>query len=78
MADRLSPISTWSRLPLPCQGTTGTVYDPKYPSCIKYNCPAAYPVVWCALNGGHVNTSENGINYQQAIWPFFMSLPPTP
>ena len=61
-----------------CQGTTGTVYDPKYPSCIKYNCPAAYPVVWCALNGGHVNTSENGINYQQAIWPFFMSLPPAP
>ncbi|HEX3694312.1 MAG TPA: hypothetical protein VH374_02890 [Polyangia bacterium] len=59
-----------------CQGTTGTVYDPQYPACIKYNCPAAYPVVWCALNGGHTNTSQGGVNYAQAVWPFFMSLPP--
>jgi hypothetical protein len=62
-----------------CVGTASTVYDPKYPSCLKYTgCPAAYPVIWCSLNGGHVNTSEGGIDYQQAIWPFFMSLPPSP
>jgi poly(3-hydroxybutyrate) depolymerase len=62
-----------------CVGTASTVYDPKYPSCLKYTgCPAAYPVIWCALNGGHVNTTEGGVNYQQAIWPFFMSLPPAP
>ena len=61
-----------------CQGNTGTVYDPKYPSCVKYNCPVAYPVIWCALNGGHTNTNENGIDYAQAVWPFFMALPPSP
>jgi len=61
-----------------CQGKTGTMYDPKYPKCLKYDCPAAYPVVWCALAGGHTNTTDGGVNYQAAIWPFFMSLPPPP
>ncbi|HXI58710.1 MAG TPA: hypothetical protein VNO55_21735 [Polyangia bacterium] len=62
-----------------CGGNASTVFDPKYPSCLKYTgCPAAYPVVWCELNGGHVNTTQGGINYQNAIWSFFMSLPPPP
>ena len=61
-----------------CNGTTGKVYDPKFPKCLKYDCPAAFPVVWCALAGGHTNTTDGAIEYQAAIWPFFMSLPPPP
>jgi polyhydroxybutyrate depolymerase len=63
-----------------CQMTdNGTMYDAAFPLCLKYpSCPAAYPVVWCELNGGHTNTNEAGIDYSRAIWPFLMSLPPTP
>jgi poly(3-hydroxybutyrate) depolymerase len=63
-----------------CQITDkGTMYDAAFPSCLKYpSCPAAYPVVWCELNGGHTNTNQGGIDYARAIWPFFMSLPPRP
>jgi hypothetical protein len=61
-----------------CIGTTGTVYDPKYPACVKYDCPAAYPVVWCALNGGHTNTVQGGVDYVNAAWPFLAALPTPP
>ncbi|HVR61815.1 MAG TPA: hypothetical protein VMU50_07930 [Polyangia bacterium] len=63
-----------------CTGgvAAGTQYSPQYPKCIKYNCPAAYPVVWCALGGGHTNTNDGGVNYAAGVWPFFMSLPASP
>ncbi|MEA2701221.1 MAG: polyhydroxybutyrate depolymerase [Myxococcales bacterium] len=62
-----------------CQGNASTVYDPAYPMCVKYTgCPGAYPVVWCALPGGHTNTTAGGVNYSGAIWPFFKALPPPP
>ncbi|HET6284794.1 MAG TPA: hypothetical protein VFH73_27810 [Polyangia bacterium] len=62
-----------------CQGKATAVYDPAYPLCVKYTgCPAAYPVVWCELHGGHVQTNEGGVNYGSAIWPFFKALPPPP
>jgi poly(3-hydroxybutyrate) depolymerase len=62
-----------------CNGSASTVYDPAYPMCVKYTgCPAAYPVVWCALPGGHTNTNAGGVNYGNAIWPFFKSLPLPP
>jgi poly(3-hydroxybutyrate) depolymerase len=60
-------------------------WDPvNYPHCVKYTgCPAAYPVVWCALDGGHQADNEkvvvNGVtktyDYKMGIWSFFASLP---
>jgi poly(3-hydroxybutyrate) depolymerase len=55
-------------------------WDPAYPSCVKSTgCPAAYPVVWCALDCGHQcdNETINGTkyNYKDGIWKFFSSLP---
>jgi poly(3-hydroxybutyrate) depolymerase len=62
-----------------CQGSASAMYDPAYPLCVKYTgCPAAYPVVWCELNGGHTQTTEGGVDYARAIWPFLTSLPPSP
>jgi hypothetical protein len=47
--------------------------------CVKYTgCPAAYPVVWCALSGancGHQCDNTGGVNYKNGIWKFWMSLP---
>lgn len=56
------------------------VWDPAYPSCVKYTgCPADYPVVWCALPCGHQCDNEmvNGqkVDYKQAIFKFWSSLP---
>ena len=60
-----------------CVGTDTTVWDAAYPDCKKYTgCPAAYPVVWCAMpNLGH--------NYAQGLaqdgfWKFWSSLPAKP
>ncbi len=63
-----------------CQTTDkGVMYSAAYPACLKYTtCPAAYPVVWCELNGGHTNSQQGGVDYASAIWPFFMALPPAP
>jgi hypothetical protein len=63
-----------------CVGKTTAPYDPKYPSCVKYTgCPAAYPLVWCEFTGGsHDNPTFNGVNYLNAVVPFFQSLPPMP
>jgi hypothetical protein len=63
-----------------CVGKTTAPFDAKYPSCVKYTgCPAAYPVVWCEFAGGsHDNPTYNGVNYLNAVVPFFMSLPPMP
>jgi poly(3-hydroxybutyrate) depolymerase len=61
-------------------GTTSSPFDPKYPSCVKYNgCPAAYPVVWCEFTGGaHDNPTFNNVNYGNAVAPFLLGLPPAP
>jgi hypothetical protein len=64
-----------------CVGKTTAPFDPKYPACVKYTgCPAPYPVIWCEFgNGGsHDNPNYNGVNYLNAVVPFFMSLPPAP
>jgi poly(3-hydroxybutyrate) depolymerase len=51
-------------------------WDPMYPRCVKYTgCPAAYPVVWCALQGcGHQCDNQGTVSYRTAIWQFWMSL----
>ena len=57
-----------------------TPWDPAFPYCVKYTgCPAAYPVVWCALNGGakcgHQCDNADGVNYKDGMVKFFNSLP---
>jgi hypothetical protein len=63
-----------------CVGMATAPYDPKYPACVKYTgCPATYPVVWCEFAGGsHDNPNYNGVNYLNAVMPFFVGLPPAP
>jgi hypothetical protein len=63
-----------------CNGSEHAPYDAKYPYCVKYTgCPAAYPVVWCEFpNGAHNVPNYENINYQPAIAPFLLGLPPAP
>jgi hypothetical protein len=43
--------------------------------CVKYTgCPAAYPVVWCPLDGGHQVDNSGGVQYKPGIWKFWSSL----
>jgi polyhydroxybutyrate depolymerase len=64
-----------------CVGTATTQWDAAYPVCVKYTgCPAAYPVVWCALPGvGHNSSTYNNVNYSTsnggAMWKFMSALP---
>ena len=62
-----------------CVGTaTKPLADPKYPACVQYTgCPAAYPVVWCALPGAaHNNSSYMGTNYSPGpMWGILGALP---
>ena len=52
-----------------------TAWDPMYPDCVTYTgCPTAFPVVWCALPGGH-ETDNDGISYIPAMLKFLDSLP---
>jgi poly(3-hydroxybutyrate) depolymerase len=56
-----------------------TQWDPAFPMCVKYTgCPAAYPVVWCALDGGHQVDNSGGVQYKPGMWKFFNSLPSRP
>ncbi|HVY25949.1 MAG TPA: hypothetical protein VHB79_05330 [Polyangiaceae bacterium] len=51
-------------------------WDAAFPSCYQYTgCPAAYPVVWCALDGGHEVDKEGNVDYKLAMMKFFNSLP---
>ena len=53
-----------------------TAWDPTYPACVKYTgCPAAYPVVWCALPCGHQCDNVGQLSYKAGIWKFWTSLP---
>jgi polyhydroxybutyrate depolymerase len=61
-----------------CVGTATTQWDPAYPACLKYTgCPAAFPVVWCPLEGvGHNNSTYMNVNYSPGgMWKFLSSLP---
>ena len=58
----------------PLPGALGTMY----PACQQYTgCPAAYPVVWCALPGvGHNSSNYNGVNYAPGpMWSILGMLP---
>jgi polyhydroxybutyrate depolymerase len=60
-----------------CTGTTTKMWDPAYSECVQYtDCPAAYPVVWCAMATlGH--GYPNGLG-QEGFWKFWSTLPPAP
>lgn len=62
-----------------CTGTETMPYaDAKYSACVKYSgCPAAYPVIWCALPGvGHNNSTYNNVNYSPGpMWDVLGMLP---
>lgn len=52
-----------------------TQWDPTFPSCYQYSgCPAEYPVVWCALDGGHEVDKEGDVDYKLAMMKFFGGL----
>jgi polyhydroxybutyrate depolymerase len=56
-----------------CTGTDTEPWDPAYPACAKYTgCPAAYPVVWCAIDDGH---GTGGDISSKGFWKFWSSLP---
>ncbi len=62
-----------------CTGTATAPADAMYPACVKYTgCPAAYPVIWCALPGvGHNDSTYNGVNYSPGtMWNVLSALPP--
>ncbi|HEY2899767.1 MAG TPA: hypothetical protein VGL59_04255 [Polyangia bacterium] len=57
-----------------CATTDTTPYTsaqaPATWNCKQYtSCPAAYPVIWCEIPGGH------GAGSPQAFWPFWKTLP---
>jgi hypothetical protein len=62
-----------------CTGTDSVAYeDAKYGACKKYTgCPAAYPVVWCALPGvGHNSSTYMGTSYSPGpMWDVLGKLP---
>lgn len=72
-----------SNIPLPydtLEETAGsaphTQWDPLFPECVTYtDCPADYPVVWCALPCGHQCDNEGGRDYKEAMMKFFNALP---
>jgi poly(3-hydroxybutyrate) depolymerase len=62
-----------------CVGNATKVWDPAYPACLQYTgCPAAGPVVWCAIDSAH-NIGANATLRDQyaynAIWKFWSTLP---
>ncbi|HVU50578.1 MAG TPA: hypothetical protein VHL80_07810, partial [Polyangia bacterium] len=62
-----------------CMGAATKVWDAAYPACVQYTgCPAAAPVVWCAIDSDH-NIGANptlGSQYAyNAIWKFWTTLP---
>lgn len=62
-----------------CTGTNTVPYeDAKYGACVKYTgCPAAYPVIWCALPGvGHNSSTYMNTNYSPGpMWDVLSKLP---
>ncbi|HTM46801.1 MAG TPA: hypothetical protein VL137_17720, partial [Polyangiaceae bacterium] len=62
-----------------CVGQDHMPWDPDYPLCETYTgCPAAYPVVWCAINSGHIppmGDPEVAKYRIDGIKKFYLSLP---
>jgi hypothetical protein len=60
-----------------CIGTASTPAPAPYSTCLNYTgCPAAYPVWWCVLPGGHQGTTDStGYDYQKGVYAFMMGLP---
>jgi hypothetical protein len=60
-----------------CVGTATTPAPAPYGSCANYTgCPAAYPVWWCVLPGGHQGTKDAaGTDYQKGVYAFLTGLP---
>ncbi len=60
-----------------CTSSNSKAWDPMYSECVQYtDCPAAYPVVWCAmatLGHGYPSGLAN-----DGFWKFWTSLPATP
>jgi poly(3-hydroxybutyrate) depolymerase len=53
-----------------------TAWDPMYPDCVQYSgCPAAFPVVWCTMPGGHEADNDGNLSYIPAMMKFIDSLP---
>jgi polyhydroxybutyrate depolymerase len=64
-----------------CTGTAQVPWDPAFPKCLRYtDCPAEYPVVWCAIDDGHgPGNPPGGPNYSgQGFWKFWSLLPDAP
>jgi poly(3-hydroxybutyrate) depolymerase len=74
-----------SNIPLPyntLEETAGsaphTQWDPAFPDCVTYTgCNTDYPVIWCAPPCGHQCDKNDGagVDYKDAMWQLFMSLP---
>jgi poly(3-hydroxybutyrate) depolymerase len=62
-----------------CVGTDTEAWDPDYPKCVKYKgCPAKYPVVWCAIDSGHLPDKADpavGKYRYDGVWKFWSTLP---
>jgi hypothetical protein len=60
-------------------GTATKPWDAAFPACLTYTgCPAAAPVVWCAINSAHnigANTALRDQYAYNAIWKFWTTLP---
>ncbi|HVZ71112.1 MAG TPA: hypothetical protein VHJ20_01950 [Polyangia bacterium] len=64
-----------------CIGNAATAigaFDATYTQCVSYTgCPAAYPVIWCALPGvGHNSSKYNNVDYSPGLaWKVLGALP---
>jgi poly(3-hydroxybutyrate) depolymerase len=62
-----------------CVGDAHVPWDPEYPLCEIYTgCPAEYPVVWCAIESGHLpDMSDPAVGkYRfEGLWKFWSTLP---
>ena len=62
-----------------CVGNATKPWDAAYPACVQYTgCPAAAPVVWCAIDSDHDIGAHATLRDQyayNAIWAFWTSLP---
>jgi poly(3-hydroxybutyrate) depolymerase len=62
-----------------CVGNANKPWDAAYPACVTYTgCPAAAPVVWCAIASTHTISANPALQTQyayDAIWKFWTGLP---
>ena len=61
-----------------CVGNANKPWDAAYPACVTYTgCPAAAPVVWCAIASTHTISANPALQTQyayDAIWKFWTGL----